>query len=905
MTTKKDIVQKQAEIVGQLQQFPIGRSKSGGRAGGTVEVVATNPLPGQPKVVQAKCANDCPPGDVQLIKTDDGSYIALSPNAAIKTSETTTRQVSKKNPTVQKKEDEKFWPVTFCSVHFKVKDTDELLDNNCAAQGDETSWDASRDVWASPGGIGFGGKPAYGFAMRADTLGDYNSLSNALNNILKPDRLIIPSGSPSASAARDNAAWGSGSEDAVMIWFYIGNPANAFTNGKIFKTSGPPMHPNAGNVTSSGQGLCMEVYNSGSISAAIFPRENFGEGPLFQALKLQFPGIGGSVGYAGRIERWQGMADYASQSVPYFRGAPSGLQSPQTPTSTPSWYIPGQSANPWLYTGSSFFQFGWSPAFIGCASSSWVLAVKSAINALDCGGAIASDKWYWGGDAAPTIGRIDWDNPSGYIGTTGMYVCWAGHKDNANAVQGFFEAFRTYWGIAGSVTKLGSANPYGCGVEGPGGTSYPSAPPTDASRFPIECYGRPAEVFLRVEHQDLELMELKLPFKFAAVRTQRKVLGGGSFTNSVTNFESGKTRNEFFTFGMVDTVVQDPWCVECPHATLTIVKRPDNRLYALVNIFYGCVRKWKEPLEHPIKPRLANAGFGTPPSQFYGLDFNYRRYAADVSALLQYVDGYYQPTGSGTPPAHAILIGDYWHCCRFFEVRLPNKEDKTITITKDRKYKLGVNHQDLTSEQPDNPDNEFNSKWLIADFRTDVRHARVIPGDFSSSYTPPNAEYASFGGLPGLIQFVNWSTTNINNFKQVFYKEKTDWTDMDRVYYYLMEAPRQFNPLATVLPSNVIIQQGNTYFTNVIFDFDGRFGRHGRAEQIMPCADFGWNGSYNGGFAPRYKSAGSVTADYSLQIAYSEQVRGNGLLENGILTKWFRVAPSSYPSFVQLKRNNY
>ena len=96
MTSQKDIAKKQAEIVGQLQQFPIGRTNSGGRAGGMVGVVVSNPLPGQPRVVQAKCANDCPPGSVQLLKVDDGSYVALSPNAAVKTSETTTRQVSKK-----------------------------------------------------------------------------------------------------------------------------------------------------------------------------------------------------------------------------------------------------------------------------------------------------------------------------------------------------------------------------------------------------------------------------------------------------------------------------------------------------------------------------------------------------------------------------------------------------------------------------------------------------------------------------------------------------------------------------------------------------------------------------------------------------------------------------------------
>lgn len=898
----QQLLNQQLLIIESLDMLPSGKVRFGGKAGGYVDVEIENPI-GKRRSVRARCGSDCPPGRVQLIKLDAGEYVAFSPSAARPQEAKSVERLSSKKQKLIKKEDGEFWPVTSCFLYFKVKATDELLDYNCAAQGDETSWDGLHSVWASPGGINTSGKPAYGFAMRADSLGDYATLNDAINNVLKPDRLIVPSGSPSASFARDNAVWGSGSPDAVMCWYYIGNPANAFQGGKIFKVSGPPAHPNAGNVTESGPGLCMEVYSQGSISAAIFPNEGMAQGPLTKELSKQFPDLGGSIGYAGRIEKWRAIDYFSTSSLQYFRDAP-GVNDPyQTPTSFPSWYVPNPNNNPWLYTNATWFQFGWSdPTYIGCASTSWILAVKSNINAVDCAGSIPNNAWYWGGDAAPTIGRIDKDNPQGFIGTTGMYVCWAGHKENMGRAQSFFEAFQAYWGIAGSVTYLGSCNPYGCEINPPSG-SYPPAPSVDTSRFPIECYGRKAEVFLRVEHQDFDLMEIKLPFEFAAVRTQRKVLGGGSFSNNSATFESAKIANEFWTFGTYASL--DPYCLENPHATLTIVKRPDNRLYALVNIFYGAVRKWKEPLEYPIKPRLANYGLGTPSSGFYGSDFDYYRCAGNVSQLLFFVDGYYQYVGNGVP-THAILIGDYWHCCRFFEIRLPNKDDKTLTITKNIKYKFGENHQDLALEQPDNPDNEFNSKWLIADFRTDVRFEYIFPGNnYSPRHTPPSQDYASFGGLPGLIQFIDWNPNIINNFKQVFYKEKVDWTEMDWVYHHLMEAPRQFNPLSTVLPSGVIMRQGNTYLTNVFFDFDGRFGRHGRAEIIMPSADFGWNGSYNGGYAPAYHAAHSQTAFYPLVIAFGEQIRGNGLIENQLLTKWFRVSPSSWPSFGQLKRNNY
>ena len=414
MTNQKDIAKKQAEIVGQLQQFPIGRTNSGGRAGGMVEVVVTNPLPGQPRVVQAKCANDCPPGEVQLLRADDGSYVALSRSVAQKTSETTTRQVSRKNPTIPKKNEE-IWPCTVAFVYSKVKPNTEILTDNGAT--DITSYDYySQSIFS-------GTTPAMGFAQRFDDLGDYDTAFKALTGDYKENRKLTPGGSGAGSGgAADNSAWGSA--EGVIIWFYIGNPAAALTNGQIFKVSGPPLHPSAGNVTASGPGFAMEVYRGG-VSSAIFPNENIGTGPLTKKVKESFPDLGGKIGYAGRIEKWRGVQDYiANSQVYYFRNTPLANQSPQTPVSYPPGYVIG-STNPWLATNASWYQFRWAdPQYIGCASTSWINVETNAISAVACGSTIANSQWYWGGDASPSAARIDKDNPSGYIGTDGMFVCW-------------------------------------------------------------------------------------------------------------------------------------------------------------------------------------------------------------------------------------------------------------------------------------------------------------------------------------------------------------------------------------------------------------------------------------------------------------------------------------------------
>ena len=878
MTNQKDIAKKQAEIVGQLQQFPIGRTNSGGRAGGMVEVVVTNPLPGQPRVVQAKCANDCPPGEVQLLRADDGSYVALSRSAAQKTSETTTRQVSKKNPTIPKK-DKEIWPCIVGLLYNRVKpNTEDLTDNGAT---DITSYDYLEPVYV-------GTVRAEGYGQRFDELGDFETAAKALTNDYKDSRKLKP-GQGGSGGAADNAAWGSGSADAVRVWFYIGEPstmASVATTSKIIDVSGPPYHPSSGTVKNSGPGYCL-VINSGFISSAIFPNEVMGNGPLTKELLKSFTGLGGRIGYWGGIAKWGGVTDYAS-GVTYYRHTAFATETAQTPTSFPASYVPGTSQDPWLQTNSNWFQFGWgtiaNPMYIGCIVSSHVNVETSFIDALSCGAAVPPESWFWGGDTAPYMATIDkyrygWN---GY--NNSMYVCWEGHKDNIGLAQSFFEAFRTYWGLPGSVVKLATCGRFGCEIGLPGGGGgYPPAPP-GPPRFIIKSFGRKAEVWLKVCKGNDPPLEIKLPFEFAAVVERRQIVGNATYSyNGGANFV-----NTLQTYGSIgSSFVQ---LLESPHATLSI-----NKEFAYVNISYGAKRIWEDPLSYPIK--LKKDGNSV------------LRAVGEKSTSYNGIVGEYVFMSFGTNwQTEPRYEKDCFLHCRTFKIRLPTEQDRTLTIVASQLYQRG----ETIALTANSPDTEFDQKYLIVDFKTD-RYENIPPPPGTqipeiARWTNPSPDHASFGGLPALIQFPFYDSYSANQERHIpvqympkFYKPQSSWTRMDRVHYQLQEQPRLFLPINEVLPSQVFVTpETSNHSVDIIFDLDGKFGRNGRAEKISHPSGFGSANS----FAPRYTGSGLYMEHrYPLYLSFKEQLIGNGLLKDGQLTKWYRVATSSFPIMNQVKRN--
>jgi hypothetical protein len=895
MTNQKDIAKKQAEIVGQLQQFPVGRTNSGGRAGGMVEVVVTNPLPGQPSVVQAKCANDCPPGEVQLLKADDGSYIALSPNAGKETSTATTRQITKKDPIVPKK-DKEVWPGTVVFLYSRIQPNTVNLSNTGAAKDDETSYDLVRNVFSNPGfnNSNISSNNAYGIRRRLDKLGDYTTLENALNNILKADRLETPGGGGSGGGGgrgRDDSVIGSGSEDDVTIWYYIGDPTDALPDGRIFSVTGFSLHPANGNVVGSGPGFCMEVARGSYAVSCIFPHEIIGSGPLTFELSKMNPGLGGKIGYAGTINKWRAKDYLVKTPISYFRSIPPATEPYQTPVNFPS----GETLNPnidyWFFTNNNWFRYGWpDPQYIGCASTSWINIVAEDLNAsYICGGSIDNDKWYWGGDADPNQAVLNKDNPSGFIGSEGMFLCWRGHVEHAGGAFAFMNDFKTYWGLTGSVTRLGSVNPYGCELPPEdGGSGYPVAPPGDASRYPIEASGRIGEIWLKICKEDMEPIDFKLPFEFNAIVERLKVIGGGSLQNG-SNFENGKDMLKFETFGMAggSNLTAEAFDLENPHGTLAI-----DSEYAYVNISYGAERDFEEPLALPIKPRVANLGFGTPKTGNYGSDNFYLR----IPSLNPTFSSGIKVSGDPRDPVldtDPRVVKDCFSCCQSYVILLPTKENPIPTIVASQKYKRG----ETIAITAASPDTQFDNKFLIADFRTEVyKTGTAEPG----LKTEPKPYYATFGGLPALIQIVDYTPININSLAPLYYKNKDVWTFMDWVHWQFQEAPRAYNPLTTILPPGVRTRSNEVY--GIIFDLDNKFGRHGRAESIMPSSVFSYSGSFANINSPTYGNYRG-TAHYPLAISFKEQLIGNGLFENNQLVKWFRLTPASFPIFGQLKRN--
>ena len=805
-------------------------------------------------------------------------------------------------------EDPDIWCVTSCFLYTRIKNVKEKLTGNGAAQGPtETSWDAMR-VWGSSAS----GSYAYGFAERLDDLGDYQTAADALNNKLKPDRLIVPTGGGSTGAGRDNNAVATGSQDAVTIWFYIG-ALNEFgtelvdgKTGKIFRVSGPSFYPSSEN-TEQGPGFCMEMYRSGSVSVGLYPIANIGQEPLTQYLSESFPDLGGKIGYWGNIYTWHGMQDYTtggSRRTFLYREYWSGIagvpayrtEQPEVPTSTPPEWVEGVSTySPWQLEDSNWYRFGWDyPSNrIGCMSAGAIGVNITALTGagVGCGDTVPNDQWYWVHGVGSSAGALD--KRAHYSKAEGLFVCWQGHVEHAGMAESFFQALGAYWEIPGAtVTKLGSSNPYGCALPPENGGGYPPPPPSDASRFLVDAYGRKAKVILACHKQDYDPIEIELPFEYAAVVEEMTVLGGGSFGLG-TNFEAGKTRKALRTYGEAVGIGDfDPFSLELVHGTLSI-----DAEFAYVNLFYGGERIHEEPMNAPVPIRLAAQGFGSPRT---GDGANYGNDSQQGRRLGLGPHNYYGyfPAGYPIPPEttnerYARFLKDCWSRCLAIKVKLPTKEDKTLTIVATQKYKRGEQIT-LTAE---NPDNEFDNKFLVRDYRTDNLNLRLVP---------QNSELASFGGLPALMQQVFIGSEYPNSSipaAGLFFKEKQDFTVMDWVHYQLQEMPRQYNPLITILPPGVTIEVNGGNKTNIIYDLDRKFGGHGRAEKIMTASSFGYSGTYYGGNSPTYVSQGGVGPE-PLFISHKEQMIGNGLKKNGILTKWFRVTTGSFPIMGQLLRNN-
>lgn len=791
------------------------------------------------------------------------------------------------------------YPCTVALLYTKLKPEMELLTDNCATE--VTSW----DYFNSPT-RGTPGTPseetAFGFRQRCDDFGDYVTGADAVTNKIKESRKPKPKppgGGETGSG--DSNAWPSGDEKAVIAWYHItaedesSNGLWPGADGKRFKAENVSTHPDS-IAPESGPGECMEVWR-GSKGVGIFPDLVFGQEPFSAYLKkTAFPELGGYIGYTGGINIWHGVQDLAGTGIVYSRPYPMNGWPAQIPISFPSEFS-GEPWEPWFYTDGSFYSFGWDLYPLNIFSSGFVSVELSALlnPELGCNVILEQEDWYFSGNSpygGGVFGGGQFGNSSG-LGGTGMFVCWKGHADHLSMFKSFLEAAKDYWKIGDpynilanpKVTFLGAVNPYGCVVGDPtggggggGGGGFPPAPPVTEPRILLDTYGRKAEVWLKVCRQEDPPLEIKLPFEYIALVEQIRcpsdweMYSQGNFKDRYATAElMGGFGTNYNTFGC-----------DMIHATVNIDEKGE---FAYVDILYGAERVFQQPFTTVIPSRLSNVGKG-PGHDSYG--FASRNAGTKHNG---FVEGEW--VAPNTVEEIARVRGDYFSFCQSYKIQLPTKSSKTLAIVASEKYK----RPEPITLSAGTPDNEFNNKYLICDFRTERVDNIPSPegGSAKAPWQNPQPYFATFGGLPCLFQVDKYNYYRHEQWVitqgEPYYKAPEDWTDLDHIYFELMERPEIIWGESD-LPTNVFIAQiGSGSQGTIKFNLDGKFQRQGRCEVILHADYFGlrW------GDIEQYDNV----TNFPLSVEFKEQMIGNGIIKGGVLTKWFRIATSSFPVFDQ------
>lgn len=830
--------------------------------------------------------------------------------------------------------DPDIWPVTSCFLYSRIKSIEEDLTDNLATDLTSydayQSWETQNPLYDPTKSIKWNDRNAPRiknsfFVQRADTLGDYETAEDALTNKLKADRTFTPPAGSDDGGAADNSAWGEGSENAVTAWFYIGDMTGwAPVERNIFYArgngygswSGPNYEP---PYIEGPLSPCMTMYQVGAGAIeALYASLTFGEEPLSKYLKSSsFSNLGGKIGYWGGVRQWHGMqdvGDYGKYTRAYGVNDANGYREPTSqPPDYPGINYPAPPIVPWSFEDINWYRFGWpkyssigsGEILLNCSSEPGNIRVYnygidpfSSAAEFECGGDILGENWSGYRLGTHSTPWMQEGNPSQ---KSGMFVCWQGDLANLGLASSFCSALQAYFDIdngMGGVTLLGSCNPYGCkGPPGTPGNGYPKAPL--AQRVVAKQFGHKAEIRLKVCDKEKPPIELKLPFEFAAVVT-KWVAQNGTLSNGQTTI---------LTLATATTQAKPVNACERPHATMAVDKD-----FVYIDILYGGEREWATPQIRPVPTRLSQSGSGTVKPSDSLNSVNRVLGMKEESPKMLIVEEYNE---SGKE-LYARYKADYFTYCQSFKIALPNpSNDNQLTIVESRRYQRGQVIQ-ITEKSPDN---EFNNKFLICDFRTDMKEEELEPtsptwdteGLYSIS-SIPNPDYASFGGLPALLQgrkpaggFLGNVNANLDeslaffNVVPKFYKPQSVWTDMDKIHFQLQESPRMIWPGNTVLPPGEFVRTSYLYNGDVIlFDDNGKFGKHGRASAITSANMFRSSDVQ----APQYGETESQS--FLLFTSFKEQLIGNGLKNDaGLVIKWNRLSTSSFPIFGQLPRKDF
>jgi hypothetical protein len=442
-----------------------------------------------------------------------------------------------------------------------------------------------------------------------------------------------------------------------------------------------------------------------------------------------------------------------------------------------------------------------------------------------------------------------------------LCVVWRGDVLVAGSVNNLMNNIKTYWGFETSLFCGGYSPIQGCfnasEIGGDvGNLERPEPPKITWGQFK----GRKSEVVLNFQDMKGNAKELVLPIEFSSRATHLK-------------FDD----NDFYPAGFSGEWIprEAPYAGEWFDSRISMTK--DD---IFVDILYEMVQEW-EPVSGAIRLKASGEFRDTVGTGIY--------YAASYYNICGNYDWLQFLQGSGSNPFENTSRPKRTRFNKIKSFKI-NKKSFAITATANYTYPTPPTLSQETLH------NKLIKHYTIADPKTSEQYWGEYESIFkdglsSETYVeqpglekiPELLESYEYLGLP-LVYPQQFDIPGQYARANDFIKPQSAWTELDWLFWELLERP----------------QKGGASYVN--FLKNGKYGYQGRTQSVttsfIPGTGPVKSTSPNAYYVPYGATAikrSPIIPDYWLRVLESERLRGSAKIEDGIIKKWWRIHPTSFP----------
>lgn len=660
---------------------------------------------------------------------------------------------------------------------------------------------------------------------------------NCGNYATLSDCLIRKLDSKYAPQSGNDAGSGLNPADSVVALFTIGNNTNPYIRENFNILNLLPSR--VGDLPIKAAFWSDRSDDAGPFFLGMQPILSINKAILFQGLDIPINLIGTTIGYNVEVRRWNKSA-FTEGNVYYWpRG---GVYVP-----------PGSSGINTEETYAFYREEDHQDGFNLSTKKAWVtheassFACNSNIDHYDwnlAGGGSFSiyddEQWVYGGD-------ILVDEGCGY-------VVFKGSRNQLGDFAALLGEAASYWELDSGISLKVVANPFGCSTTGDlNGGGLPADPDPDAIP-PVTSatyMGRYSEIFVNFQG-DGGVKEVKLPIRFPTRATKVQYGDAGFYNKNISP-----------TSGQQPVVAQ--WTSELFKGVLEL---DADFIYA--KILYAPFREWKEGEKPFAKP--ANS------ESYYGHNQGEWTLETRILNAPTASNEYLEATRDVVPQV------DWFNKCRVFKIR-----QSDMTIVEDVTYSRGAN-QAISQE---GWTHEITKDYVLLDHRTEAKYMLFIGADDYLSppnlVVPPTTGKRGYCGTPIVYPQIGLGIDHRARYQLSpytfpdFLTPQEFWTDLDWIIYLLSEKPaNHFVDWTERLGYQDVLK-------NLYFETPGKYSGYGRTPRHEANDYAGTNLVYSD-----YTDIDSGYGFMDKIVEYNCFL-GSAIRKNGLIEKWVRVSPNSFP----------